>query len=138
MNGMGLALRIGVINLYRLRGGRWKLNAKKTIAQDDVNAEKTIAQDDVNAEKTIAQDDVNANKTIAQDDVTWRATARKILKKINYLAAQIELTQSILLSLPWNLLSNLANHFHICSYSVTYLFWVKIISSESKYFQHFN
>ena len=40
---------------------------------------------------------LNAKKTIAHDDVTWRATARKIVKKIIDLASQIELTLLILM-----------------------------------------
>ena len=38
---------------------------------------------------------LNAKKKIAHNDITWRATARKILKKINVLATRISLTLSI-------------------------------------------
>ena len=54
----------------------------------------------------------------------WRHLANngiKILKKINGLANWIELTLSILMPLPWNLLINSSIRVHICSYSVTYL-----------------
>ena len=63
-------------------------------------------------------------KTIAHDDVTQRATARKILKKIIDLATRIELTLSILMPRPGNLLKNSIIHFHICSYFATYLLTV--------------
>ena len=67
---------------------------------------------------------LKAKKTMAHDDVTQRTTAQKILKKINGLATRIELTLSILMTLPCNLLRNNYStiHFHICSFSLTYVF----------------
>ena len=51
---------------------------------------------------------------VAHDNVTHGALARKILKKITDSATQIELTLTILMPRPWNLLKNSSIHFHIC------------------------
>ena len=64
---------------------------------------------------------LNAKKTIAHDDVTHGAMARKILKKIIDLPTRIELTLSVLMPRPKNLMRNSTIYFYICSYSATYL-----------------
>ena len=64
---------------------------------------------------------LTTKKTIVYDDVMQRATASKILRKIIGSATRIELTLVNLMPRPCNFLRNSTIHFHICSYSATYL-----------------
>ena len=72
---------------------------------------------------------LKATKMIAHDDVNERATARKILKKINGLETRIVLTRAILMWRPWNLLINTTIYLYIYSYSSTYLLNVTVSTS---------